>query len=341
MPSLIDYGNPLTSGLVAAYVFTDGNAINLVSGSDTLTLTGDASLSASGLEAPNSGSLTGAILASPPSSFQSAAVTLFWRGQFHGDGTIGNNPPLVSMFHNDTNASPFISYGLNRRNPVQDALYGLYSEGSNSHNISMSAVIDTGAGYDTPVSYILTRTSGATGVYKNGTLIGADSVSGAISYGATPALAINRHITVTGDSANTNTELVFIWDRVLTSGEIADLTANPRFFLASPDPLIGAASGTFAFGADAAGAISIIGRANGVFWFGGEAVGVANLTGAAVGDFEFRGAAAGRLSIIASASGDFVFGGAVEVDLSVVPAECITSDGVKFFATAHDAPAAY
>lgn len=234
MASSIDYGNPITSGLFACYLFTDGNTDNLVNGSDTLIITGDAFLDPDGLNAPAGGSglFTGASLVTPPAAFKPTEVTIMWYGRILGNGVISNNPFLAGMFYDSINAPPFVSYAIARSAIGQNNLYGFYSEAGNSHNIFIGGGIDT-SNYGNFVQYIFTRTSGSSVVYQDGVSIGSDSTVGAgdISYGIAPIFAVNRHLNISGDSANTNTASVFIWNRVLTSLEIAELTSNPRAFL--------------------------------------------------------------------------------------------------------------
>lgn len=233
MAHTIDYGNPITSGLVAAYVFVDGNTDNLVNGSDTLTIMGDAFLDSDGLNSPNSGTYTGASLSSPPSNFKPSSITIMWFGKILGNGDITGNPLLAGIFHNSSNSSPYVSYGIARSALGQGNLYAFYSEGSNTHNINIGSGIDTGS-YGTPVNYLMTRTSGATEIFRDGSSLGSDSTSGSISYDSTALFRVNNHIAGSPydtNSCNTNTALVFIWDRVLTGTEIANISSDPYFFL--------------------------------------------------------------------------------------------------------------
>lgn len=324
--SSIDYTNPITSGLVAAYVFTDASTTNIVSGSDALTITGDAFLDADGLNCPSTGSFTGAILSSPPSSFKPNDVTVMWFGKINGNGNISNNPSLVGMYYSSSpNVSPFLSYSMLRKSPFVGDILGLYAAGGSGHSLSVSGAIDTTA-YGTSVNYILTRTSGATVLYRAGISIGSDSASGNLDYGTSPILLINRADSSSTDNSQTNTALVFIWNRVLTSTEIANLNANPRFFLRGSDFLAGQITleGLIdsplvsSFG-DGQGDISLEGSVEG---------GISGFVGDASGDIAIEGSVLEQvLALLGDAQGDIVIEGDITGPLAAVPVECITGDG--------------
>lgn len=328
--SAIDYGNPITSGLFAAYVFTDLNVTNLVSGSDTLTITGDAFLDADGLNCPNSGSFTGAILTSPPAAFKPNDITLMWFGKIMGNGTFNDNPVLAAMYYNNSNTSPFASYGMFRRDPFPKDLYVLYSVAGSLHVLDTSYVINNAGDdlqYGGDYNLIMTRTSGATVGYKNGISFNSDSVAGNLDYDTTATFCINRHITTANQSAFTKVALVFMWNRVLTSGEIADIVANPRFFLRGSDfvashivfegsidsPLVAAFS-------DGAGDTNFEGSISG---------GVATFEGDAAADLDFEGSiGTATLALLGDAAGDFVLEGDITGPETAVPVACISGDGV-------------
>lgn len=324
--SVIDYTNPITSGLTAAYVFTDSSATNLVTNSDTLTIFGDAFFDADGLNCPNTGSFTGAMISPAPAAFKTNDITVMWFGKILGDGNISDNPPLAGMFFNDPNSSPFISYGMYRRNPFQRDLYGIYAISGSFHLIDIAFAIDP-TNYGTSIGYIFTRTSGDTEVFRDGTLIGSDSVAGNLDYDATAAFAINRHISVSGNSANTNVALVFIWNRALTGPEIASLSAIPRCFLSNSDFLGGsivlegsADSPTVSSFGDAQGDISLDGS---IF------NGVAQFLGDALGDIEIDGSVLDQvIALVGDAAGDIVIEGDMTGPIAEVPVGCISGDGV-------------
>lgn len=322
--SAIDYSWPITSGLVAAYVFTDGSTTNIINGLDALTITGDAFLDVNGLNAPATGTFTGAQLTSPPSNFLPIEVTIMWFGKILGNGGLSNNPALAIMFHNNSNASPYSSYGIGRSALGFSDLYGLYSETTNPHNVLATTGIDTGA-YGTPVNYLMTRTSGATKLWRDGVTLISDSVSGDISYGPTPVFRINNHITVGGDASNTNTAIVFIWNRVLTDSEIGDLSINPRFFLVDSD----FARGDIVFeGSTVSEILNNFGDAKGNIIFEGDVFGTSGFLGSGVGDIAIEGSISSEnLSIVAFAQGDIVFPSDIEGSDGAVPVTCITGDG--------------
>lgn len=324
--SVVDFTNSIASGLTAAYVFTDSSVLNLVTNSDALTIFGDAFFDADGLNCPNTGSFTGAMISPAPAAFKTNDITVMWFGKILGDGNISDNPPLAGMFFYDTNTSPYLSYGLYRRNPFQRDLYGLYAISGGGHVIDIAFAIDI-ASYGTSVGYIFTRTSGDTEVLRNGTVIGSDSVAGNLDYGSTASFAVNRHISISGNSANTNVALVFIWNRALTTPEIAAMTANPRVFLSNSDFLGG--SITLEGSADSP-TVSSFGDAQGDISLDGSVFnGVAQFLGDASGDIEIDGSVLDQvIALIGDAAGDIVIDGDMTGPIAEVPVECISGDGV-------------
>ncbi len=174
--SRIDWSHPITRGLVAAFPFNagDGKIINnVVNAADFLTaIAGSADSWEIGINgqiwscpetlAANSG----AKLLTPSASLQpTAEVTVFWRGKVMAMPDLGDGCPLVTLYYNNANTSPVVSYGIYRDNTDSTKLLGFHDAGGSLSTITCSGAF---AVSNEPVSYALTRRSGATKVYKNG-----------------------------------------------------------------------------------------------------------------------------------------------------------------------------
>ncbi|HEX9060852.1 MAG TPA: hypothetical protein VF941_11790 [Clostridia bacterium] len=233
---LVNWNNPLTQGLVFTAPFFEnaGSIHSLVHPLDTMTLTGNAVWdTANGGKGLNGyslvGSSTGAILTTPSSYIKPAnTVTIAWYGLLHDDGTgnIVNNPSIFGMANNNANSNPFVSYDIERRSNFNLDIRFAWNNAGTFHNLDISNGLS--GQFKSPIMIVMTIDATNVIGYLNGVQVGANG-SGvtSISYGATAALQVNRHITSTTDSASSFALAGHIWNRVLTSTEVKSLYTNP------------------------------------------------------------------------------------------------------------------
>lgn len=232
----IDLTNSIASGLVGSFPCSEGTGTtttSLITGTDILTFSGDAkwtTLTGLGIAIDATsivGTSTGAILTTPSASLQQAnTVTIFWYGTVHDDGTgnIVNNPSIFGMPYDNANNSPYACYDIERRSNFSSDIRFAYNNAGTYHSLDISG----GLIFDTPISLAITISGSNVIGYKNGIQVGAvGSGVTSISYGATTALQMNRHITSTSDSSSSKMSVGYIWNRALTANEILLMHENP------------------------------------------------------------------------------------------------------------------
>lgn len=230
----------ITRGLVGFWLFNEGagNAISLVDPADSFVLTGDARWGGTAdgpvIVSPNSGSLTGALLATPSAALKPAkALSLLWRGTVVAEGTRTNNPFIFGMSYDNANGNPYYAYGFQRNNFVENTPTHFFSAGGNVTSITgaNNSITDN---YGRVTSSGFTYASGASRAYHKGRLVNSGSDTGDLTYSATAGLCLNRHRTVTGDSCNTISEVAGLWNRVLDASEYEELDNDPYCIIAPP-----------------------------------------------------------------------------------------------------------
>jgi hypothetical protein len=239
----IDLGHRMAPGLVGAFAFSDGSGLysrSLLSERDKLLLTGNTAFTLSeignGIYSPNSGSFTGAFMGPgfgadvPSPQLKPPAVTCFWRGIIRSNGTRTNNPVLAGMAYDNANTSPFLSYAVGRPGSDATAIYFSYASPANTFTPVTGLVTN-----NVPLSACLTHIAGSSRFYANGRLVGSDSTAGDIAYHATlSTFVINRHATVGGDSCDAFTDVVYVWNRVLSADENLELADDPHGLIIVP-----------------------------------------------------------------------------------------------------------
>lgn len=195
-------------------------------------------LSGAGLVSIDGGSgatNTGQLVSSPSSFLQPASsVSIIWIGYIRGAASNpSQSPPIVSMYFNNANASPFISYGLHR-NAAQTTPIFFYVAGGSLNNVTVTGGINSAQYPNAFIHLCGTRKSGQTILYVNGRNRASDSVSGALTYGGTCNFRTNTHVTVNNSESNVVTLMAGVWNRVLSPQEVWSSYESPYAMFSYP-----------------------------------------------------------------------------------------------------------
>lgn len=245
----INWGNPLSNGLRAAWVFSQG-ADSLVSDTNTRNtffdcvsgsklVAGEGSLGACGLVAGPTGwgysfgtAANGAKLTGDTDTqnlFPTKDVSFFWRGSILGDPQGAQDSPIFGVIHNAFN-SPFYSYGVCRDHLTAANVYFRHSAGGANNFKQVTSAIDT-TKYGSVTNFGLTRSGeGAfSKFFIKGISVASDTISGDMTYGVTSSrVAINSDTLLGGgDNASTFVDVVYVWSRALSDAEHAYVAFHP------------------------------------------------------------------------------------------------------------------
>jgi hypothetical protein len=278
----IDWSNPLTRGLVAAYVPGAGgqgqNIANVAATRDNLT-----GLSASVItQGPNGQGLASTAanmgaLGTSSAALKNQTTAGFVLYDKTGASNAGNNDRLLTVDYQDDGGGFFVCYGLIWEGTT------LNLSGNNS------------SGYQNPAGYAWTPTAlrpnalgfnyGAASVstiYVDGVGVASGTpAAGAIGYTATSRTILNKH-TSTTDYTGMSALMAAIWNRTLTAGEHRALARNPwQIFKAPPS----VASRSLLGGSSASTPIAFAGTAPATFGQTGALTAAQIVSGAAAATF--------------------------------------------------------
>lgn len=228
-PAAIDWRNPITRGLLEAYSFDRGDGHPLVSAADALTVTGNAKQgygeAGLGLDCPNSGTATGAIL-TLPARLKVNAVTVFWYGIIRSAGTLTDYPTIFGATYDNIDGSPFAAWDLLRDGSSADTLR--WHTNSAGVFVSQATNVTLSNFYRKPISMAMTVDSAAVRCFFNGQQQGSDAAGiSTINYSASAALCVNRYVVSATDSCDTVNFLGLVFGRALTVSEIRRLHVDP------------------------------------------------------------------------------------------------------------------
>lgn len=228
-PVVVDLNSRVARGMIGYWLATPVASMrNLMNnGSDLLPLGGGGiDVGPGGTEATSAvgvGWYATAEAAQKPTS----AVSFFWQGVVDTSTNIGGSPPIFACVHNNSDSSPFVSWGI-RRAAAADAQV-VWNHTSGFASYSVTSILTVGE----RLSLIGTiAMGGAVQLYKNGTVVGAGSTAqaGSIAYGATAQIRLGPHILQSSHSG-CSTEVAAAWNRVLSLEEIAAMSAQPYSML--------------------------------------------------------------------------------------------------------------
>ena len=247
-PQEVDWSHSLSAGLVGCYLPTmlagsisstvaspirdlSGVGPALVANSgDTLfsmTPAGLANMQSSGGSILGAGWYAAAVAAQKPSATASAFVV----GYVTDGGFLNNYPPLIGLtYTSDAAASPYDAWNIRRPGSDATALSFSWNVGGTQGNVTVSGILSTGAIFRAGFTLNTNGAAGSARLFNSGSLVGSATASaGSINYGAAQTCFNGTP----GELANSGigTTVGYIWNRTLTDGEMAQLSAEPYVFL--------------------------------------------------------------------------------------------------------------
>lgn len=153
-------------------------------------------------------------------------MTLYWRGQIHGQCT--GNTPLLAIQYSDPDNAPWTAWSIMTGNAGYPNVDYEWNAGGSFSQIQKAGVIPSGE-YGAMVSLAITWAhsaveppDGSSQFYKNGAPFGSSDFAFAGGGGSETA-----YIGLNLGDVNATCTAAYIWDRVLTADEIAALDINP------------------------------------------------------------------------------------------------------------------
>lgn len=218
----IDWSNPITRGLVGVFNSASGlQSNNLILSSGTGTL--------DGISGNGRALATNANQESRYTTWRrlDASMTMAWLGDLIATPTA--DASLGGVTHNNTNAEPYVSIQIKRRNGTSDNLYLTWSFGSGTGNYRN--LLTAGTAYTSNKNLLLigSVSSGlqSLSVYQNNALVERVTAANAdtINYGAGPRVEMGDSLNARNPNALHN--LMLLWNRQLSVNEERALAANP------------------------------------------------------------------------------------------------------------------
>src|SRR5262245_26250504 len=226
----INTGHPLAASLLGAWVFDrPAFAHDLLTGG-SLVVGGTGAVPRATAAGPAYRGAAFLNTALPARLQPSSRVSLFWYGILWSNiGGSGANPAIVSLYHNTSNAAPYVAYGLHRPNDTD--LWVAYNNAGTFGNLTATSVIAS-AEYESPLALGATFGVGSVLGYKNGREIVSGSGISGITYGGTAQLVFGHNI-FSGASAHAGAAvaLTYIFGTELSPTDHAQLAANPYALL--------------------------------------------------------------------------------------------------------------
>jgi hypothetical protein len=298
----IDWSNPLTRGLVSAYVPGAGgqgkNIVNLAAARDYLTGKSASviaqSASGQGL-ASSAGNMGATCTASDALKVQSA--TGFVLFDKTGSPNAGNYPRPFAVAYDNVDGAPVMCYGFQWEG-ANLFLIGNYGPQTNVASVAWAPT----ALRPNAVAFSYTA-SAPCYIYIDGAQAASGTPpAGAITYSSTSQVLLNIHQVVSGDYTGMSALVAAIWNRPLTAGEHRALARNPwQIFKAPPS----VASRALLGGSSAAGAVAFSGTAATTFGQTGALTAALKFTGTATATFGQTGALTTTPQIAATVGATF------------------------------------
>ncbi len=237
----IDWTNQITDGLIACWVATGevGNSFIRDYVSQSLLPAAGTPVIKSAAIGMQAIDASGSNWYGPTASSHkpTVAFSVLWFGTFYGGGNnSGVHPALFAMYPNNSNGSPFLGPGFCQTG-VNTAIEFTYNNTSSFQQTSPSGLVSAGV----PVCLLgSANLGGKEYVFKNGLLVSNVSAltGSAISYGATARTAIGAGSQGGGANAGGGMCLGLLWNRQLTLGESALISADPTNFLMFPQDYV-------------------------------------------------------------------------------------------------------
>jgi len=159
--------------------------------------------------------------------------SLVWRGVIYGAGTLTNNPALIGMWDNTSDASPYLCYGIHRSGLADTGLRIFLNHSGAFDNLDFGNGTIT---YGELITLVAIFNSGAVTLYKNGVYINSKAPVGMVpSYAATRFLAIGGgHSTVTTQNTDSATIFAGVVGKALGLSEAHELHYAPWQLFAEP-----------------------------------------------------------------------------------------------------------
>ena len=221
-PVGIDWSNPMTRGLIGAYL-PCGSYANLVGIGGTLTpLTTPPATIISPIGSAFAHLSGSSALYAPvygtPFTTSTNGYSIFWAGQVISASVVGPyNSLILGICYGNADTPPYISYGLESNNT------GIYAGAGSNGGITSPISRVQGATYTIGASF---DTAGNVMTYNKGILV--ESINyGAIPFSTSATLAFGGYIGDSSRSPNVNSALGLVFNRVLTAVEHTMIAANP------------------------------------------------------------------------------------------------------------------
>lgn len=215
----IAYGNPLVTGLLAAFLFNEGpGATDKVTDLTRLAPASGTSFSELGLHATALN--LGAEVTAPARLQVGVPHTIAAYITFRGTPDV--NGFIFGITANNTDTNPFQSTGLSI-----DASVQIQHVGNNAGTFTtFTSGVTAASLLNVPSVIVATITASARHLWVNGVLKGNTTGISAPTYGATALLAAGDYTGVARNSAVV-VHAGYIWNRELTGDEIMRLTTQP------------------------------------------------------------------------------------------------------------------
>src|ERR1700757_625835 len=239
---ILDPTAPINRGRVGCWVTTgEGGAVPVIRDLVTqniLTRTGTGptiGVGSFGLQASDNNSGNGWTAPLSAARQPTTAWTCLWFGQLANGA---NQGMFVGGLNNNTGSNPYYSWGIQRSSSGQ---IDITTNASGGYAISgFSPFASTNSGIYCLVGSL--TMGGTIYVYSNGTFVGSSSaVSGTIAYTGSAVVNVGTQQGL-GRSASAGMAIGCVWNRQLTLGESARVSANPSAGLLFPRDLLYAAA---------------------------------------------------------------------------------------------------
>jgi hypothetical protein len=310
----IDWSNPITAGLVGCWVPTgEGGSTPIIRdlvSQNVLLPTGAAVLTAGpvGLEAKGGVNIGWKGLLTPNQKPTNSFSCLYF-GSVTATPAVGGYgfAPLFGCEYTSTWTAPYFSWGWYRTS--NSSASAAIVSNDNASYIDFSVTTPPAVGALTSLLGSVTL-GGPFTVYSNGKFLGkgSNTSAGSIGYTANSAVCVGtQNFASSGTNSGTGMCVGAIWNRSLTSGESALISADPTNFLIFPEDdlfslLIGRSSiGSLTGSVSNASAVSgtLIGNGS----LTGAALSVSSATGTLTGAGSLSGSAASTSSISGTLTG--------------------------------------
>lgn len=232
----IDWGNPITRGLVGCWVPTgEGGAVPIIRDLVTQTFlepAGSPTIQATpyGLAACDAG-YAGWTAYTPTSQKPTSAFSLLWFGSLRGTSYYGY-PSLLGLSYGSGNSSPYNCAAIQRTGNQFELAW-------NNSSSQVSPTFSTPSVSSGAYSLLGTvKLGGSYAVYLNGTtLLTGSAAAGTISYAGAGIDQIGVGVlpSSTNNYAGAGMCIGLLWNRQLTPGESATISADPTNFLIYPE----------------------------------------------------------------------------------------------------------